>query len=192
MTDHTLSAQDAVTDFLSHRRSVPAKTMTGPGPDADTVRTILRLGARVPDHRMMEPFRFVVLEGEGKDCFADVLANADGVSGGDRAKAATLYADTPLVICVVSRVDRTHKTPVWEQELTAGAACQNVLLAAGAAGFGAQWLTGWPAYNTSVARALDVGPNERVAGMIFIGTPTVLPEDRKRPDLGEVVTYFAG
>ena len=176
--------------LLAERRSVPAKTMTGPGPDADQLDAILTIAARVPDHRMVEPFRFVVLEGEGKGAFANVLRGAPSAPEDKRGKAADLYERAPLAVVVVSSPDAQHKTPVWEQELTAGAACQNMLTAAHAEGFGAQWLTGWPAYDDTAGRALGLGPHERVAGVIFIGTPTVMPDERKRPDLSRIVSRY--
>lgn len=173
-------------DLLSERRSVPAKAMTGPGPTPAQTDELLRIAARVPDHRMLEPFRFVVLEGAGKDAFADVLAKAPTAPEDKREKAAKLYARAPLVVGVISSVDPEHKTPAWEQELVAGAVCQNLLVAAAAQGWGAQWLTGWPAYDETVAGAIGLGPNERVAGFIFVGTPNARPEERKRPDLSRI------
>ena len=188
----TQAASTETLALLSRRRSVPAKTMTGPGPDAAQTRDLLRLAARVPDHRMLEPFRFVVFEGAGLAAFADTLRSAPTAPEDKRDKAADLYANAPLVVGVISSVDAEHKTPVWEQELTAGAACQNLVVAATAQGWGAQWLTGWPAYDDTVRDALAMGPHERVAGFVFVGTPTVLPEDRKRPDLDRIVTRWGG
>ena len=188
----THAAHRETLDLLATRRSVPAKTMTGPGPDAEQTDELLRIAARVPDHRMLEPFRFVVLEGVGLDRFADLLRTAPTAPEGKRGKAADLYARAPLVVGVIASVDPEHKTPVWEQELTVGAACQNLIVAAHAQGWGAQWLTGWPAYDETVAEALSVGPNERLAGFVFIGTPGVRPDDRKRPDLDEIVTRWTG
>lgn len=176
--------------LLAARRSVPAKAMTGPGPSREQADEILRLAARVPDHRMLEPFRFVVLEGAGKARFAGLLRGAPTAPEGKAEKAASLYERAPLVVAVVSSVDPEHETPVWEQELTAGAACQNLLIAAHAQGWGAQWLTGWPAYDRTVAEALRLGPHERVAGFIFVGTPTARPDDRRRPDMDAIVTGF--
>ena len=178
--------------LLSNRRSVPAKVMTGPGPDDAQVDEILRIAARVPDHRMLAPFRFVVLTGQGKADFAEVLRTAPTAPDGKRDKAANLYERAPVVVGVVASVTEGHKTPVWEQELTVGAACQNLIVATEAQGWAVQWLTGWPAYDKTVRGALSLLENERMAGFFFIGSSDVVPDDRKRPELSEIVTRYAG
>ncbi len=198
MTELTLPpprpCADALT-LLKTRRSAPAKAMTGPGPNPRQVDELLAVAARVPDHRMMVPFRFVVFEGEGRAAFADELARiaeADGELGAkDGEKLRALYEAAPLAVAVVSRVDEDHKTPEWEQLLTAGAACQNLLIGAAAMGFGAQWLTGWPAYHEGVRKVLGMGKSERVAGFVFVGTPGSELTDRQRPEMGSIVERFA-
>ena len=187
----TIASPDTLR-LLSNRRSVPAKVMTGPGPDDQQVDEILRIAARVPDHRMLAPFRFVVLAGEGKGRFAEVLRTAPTAPEGKRDKAARLYERAPVVIGVVASVTEGHKTPVWEQELTVGAACQNLIVAAEAQGWAVQWLTGWPAYDETVRDALSLSAHERMAGFFFVGSSDMVPDDRKRPALSEVVTRYAG
>ena len=177
--------------LLATRRSVPAKTMTGPGPDEAQTEELLRLAARVPDHRMLAPFRFVVLAGAGKDAFAEMLSTAPTAPEGKAEAAAGMYARAPLVVGVIASPTLGHKTPVWEQELTVGAACQNLIVAAEAQGWAAQWLTGWPAYDETVRGALVLGEHERIAGFIFVGSSEVRPDDRPRPDLAEIVTRWS-
>ena len=183
-----------MTDTLTHlanRRSVPAKTMTGPGPDAAQRDEILRIAARVPDHRMVEPFRFIVFEEEGKARFANELRRAPGAPERKGEGTAAMVERVPLVVAVVSSPDTDHETPVWEQELTVGAVCQNLVAAATAQGWAAQWLTGWSAYDAGIGRALGLGPNERIAGYFFVGTATVRPDERPRPDMDRIVSLFA-
>lgn len=178
--------------LLSSRRSVPAKVMSGPGPDDAQTDEILAIAARVPDHRMLAPFRFVVLAGEGKTRFAQTLRTTPTAPEGKRDKAAALYGRAPVVIGVVASLTEGHKTPVWEQELTVGAACQNLIVAAEAQGWAVQWLTGWPAYDETVRDTLSLGDNEKIAGFFFVGSSDVIPDDRKRPELSEIVTRYAG
>lgn len=186
---------DETLRLLAERRSGNAKAMTGPGPTPEQADALLRLAARVPDHRMIAPFRFVVFEGEARARFGERLraAKAAAEPGADEAalaEAAGLFLRAPLVIAVVSSPDTDHKTPVWEQELTAGAACQNLLIAAAALGYAAQWLTGWPAYDESVRSALALEPAERVAGYFYLGTSTADVPERPRPDMDAIVTRW--
>lgn len=181
--------------LLATRRSAPAKAMTEPGPSPDQLDELLAIAARVPDHRAMAPFRFVVFEGEGRAAFGDVLKRAgeasEAVGAKKGAKTADLFERAPTCVAVISRVDPNHKTPEWEQVLTAGAVCQNLLIAASAAGFAGQWLTGWSAYDDTVHAALGMDEAERVAGWIFLGTSPAEPTERERPALAEIATRYA-
>lgn len=174
-------------ELLLTRRSVKALEMTEPGPDPQQIETILRAGMRVPDHGKIGPWRFIRFLGEARSAFGDVLVEAFRASNpGETIERAQLehsrFTRAPVVIGVVSSVDAAHKIPEWEQVLSAGAACQNMLTAAHALGFVAQWLTEWYAYDDGVRRALALGDDERIAGWIYIGSARRAPSERARPD----------
>lgn len=178
---------EAAMDFLLTRRSVPAKTLGKPGPGRAEVERILTAGARVPDHKMLEPWRFIVLEDAALDRLAEVLAaRARELGLGEAAeeKVRDHFRKVPLSIVVVASPVETDAIPPVEQTLSAGAACLSVLNAALASGWGANWVTGWAAYDRPfVEGELGLAPHEWVAGFIHIGTAKIRPADRKRPDL---------
>jgi nitroreductase len=151
------------------------------------VRVILSAGSRVPDHGKLFPWWFITFQGEARASFGDVLADA-WQKREPRATPEQLenerrrFQRAPLVIAVISR-PRESTIPVWEQILSAGAACQTMLLACNALGFGAAWITEWYAYDDTVRAALKLDPQDHVAGFIFIGAPLTAPEERARPDL---------
>ncbi|MFD1330652.1 nitroreductase [Methylopila musalis] len=181
--------------LLAARRSTPAVACAEPGPSPEQLERILTIGARVPDHGKLAPWRFVVIEGEARARLDARLAEAlkasdPEVSPGRLAQQAAMFSQSALVIGVVSRAAPHVKIPEWEQVLSAGAVCLNLVVAANALGFGAQWLTGWAAYAPEALAILGVGPQEKVAGFIHIGTPTQTLPDRPRPDLAEVVTRW--
>lgn len=180
---------------LQQRRSVPARWLDEPGPSQAEVETLLTVAARVPDHGKLVPWRFIVIEGEARHRLGDILAatfQADHPKADEEQVAAERgrFAQAPLVIAVVSRVVPHVKIPDWEQILSAGAACMNLLHAATALGYGASWLTGWPAFDRRVLDALGLAPTERIAGFIHIGTAKERPTDRPRPNLADIVTRF--
>ena len=182
-------------DLMRMRRSGAAKLMTEPGPSPSELNDLLLIAARVPDHRKLVPFRFVVFEGEARAAFAPHLERAARARDPDAkeskiAEEAMMLARAPVVVTVVSSVNPEHKTPVFEQELTCGAVCQNLLIAACAAGYAGQWLTGWPAYDDGVAAALGLRENERVAGFLYLGTPLEDPKERPRPKAGDVIARW--
>jgi nitroreductase len=171
--------------LLARRRSTVAKNMTGPGPDADQLETLLQIGARTPDHGKLFPWRFVVFEGEARARFGDILeARLREIEpdGPDERYALerNRFLRAPVVIAVISDVTENHKIPEWEQVLSAGAVCQNLLIGASALGFAAQWLTEWYAYDRVVKSALGLAPGERVAGFIYVGTAACDAEERPR------------
>jgi nitroreductase len=182
-------------DFLKTRRSVKPREMSGPGPSPAEIDTILTVGARVPDHGKLAPWRFIVFEGDARLRAGAIIAAALARSK-PQAPAADLEAaknslmEAPLVIAVVSSIKPHPKVPPWEQELSAGASCMNLVSAATAMGFGANWLTGWYSYDRSVLDGLGLGADEKIAGFIHIGKPTKPNEDRPRPVLAEIVTRF--
>jgi nitroreductase len=187
-------------DLLLSRRSVKPQTMTSPGPTATQLDTILTAAARVPDHKKLAPWRFVVLEGDARVKFGDVIAQAliddDARTGRGAPSPVRLETErkrlshAPTVVAVISRVVVTPGAPEWEQLLSCGAACFNMCLAANALGFGTCWLTEWYSYNPDVAKALGCAAHERIAGFVHMGTATERPVDRDRPLLANIVTRW--
>lgn len=183
-------------DFLLRRRSVKPAQMTTPGPTPAELEQILTVAARVPDHKKMVPWRFIVFEGEARTRMGAVLAEVcakeekEPPSAQRFATERSRFLDAPLVVGVVSRITPHIGAPDWEQELSAGAACFNLCLAANALGYASNWLTGWYAYSPGVASRLGLATNERVAGFIYIGSAKEIPEDRERPALADIVTRF--
>lgn len=185
-------APDAL-DLLLTRRSGSAKAMKAPGPSKKQIADILQAGARAPDHGKLFPWRFVLFEGKGRERFGDILAEVMEAEG-ERAKQVEeergRLLRAPLVIGVISAAREQHKIPLWEQELSAGAVCQNVLIAATALGFVGNWLTEWYAYHPEVKARMGLKPGERVAGFIYIGTSKDALEERPRPEMDKIVTVF--
>ena len=186
---------DRAVDMLWRRRSTPADFLGGPGPDQPTLQAILTIAARAPDHRRVTPFRFIVFEGEARARFGAVLRAAYVANEPDAEQhriecEQNRFMRAPVVVAVVSSVDPSHRTPEWEQILTAGAACQNMLLAASAHGFAAQWITEWYAYDAKVTAALSLSAHERIAGYIYLGTAKENPKERARPDLSAISAYY--
>jgi nitroreductase len=187
-----------VLDFLMRRRSVKPLQMSEPGPTADEINKILRAAARVPDHKKLVPWRFIVFEGAARARFGDVLAAACQAEEREPPSAMRLdterrrFLDAPVVVGVISRVTETPGAPEWEQILSSGAACFNLCLAANALGYATNWLTGWYAYSPGIRTALGLAANERVAGFIYIGTAKEKPEERERPTLETIVSRWGG
>lgn len=178
---------------LDTRRSVPSKQLGEPGPDHATLLRMLTSAVRVPDHGKLVPFRFIRLQGEARHALGDLLAArtlhlqpdaADAVVEKDRAR----FSHAPVIVTVVARLTPGHKVPEQEQLLTAGSVCFALLQAAQALGFGAQWLTGWMAYDAAVAATLGLSADERIAGFIHIGTPKMEAPERERPDPALLLT----
>jgi nitroreductase len=177
--------------LLLSRRSAKARDLVAPGPDPATLDEILAAAARVPDHGKLAPWRFVVIA--DRDAFAQTLLahyTADKPEAGrlERDAMEAFARQAPTLVAVVSLVKDCH-IPAWEQQLSAGAAAFALHAAATAAGFGACWLTGPAAYLPGMADALGV-PGGRIAGFLFLGTPSKALEERPRPVLAEVVIRF--
>lgn len=190
-----LRSHPDVLEFLLTRRSRPARTLALPVPSRDQLRPILTAAARVPDHGKLEPWRFIVLEAAALQRLAG-LAAARGAALGfeaDRlAKGVAQFADAALAVIVVKVPRPTDKIPETEQMLSVGAVCMTVLNAANAAGWGANWLTGWAVADPVFrAEGLGMGPAEWVAGIIHIGTETTVPPERPRPDMATITTWVA-
>lgn len=169
--------------------------MSGEGPSASDLETILTIGARVPDHGKLAPWRFIVFDGDARrkagDLIAQVFAKKNpDASEQDIAKARDSLMEAPLVIAVVSSVKPHPKVPPWEQQLSAGASAMNIVTAATALGYGANWLTGWFAFDRDVLTGLGLSADEQLAGFVHIGKASHVPEDRPRPSLSDLVTRF--
>ncbi len=184
-----------ISRFLLTRRSVSAKDLVEPGPTDEQLDTILRAGHRVPDHGKIGPWRFIIFQGEARAHFGKVLSTQFKSLNPDASEKLlnfekNRFLRAPLIIGVVSSPVDHPKVPEWEQELSTGAACQNILLAAHALGFGAQWLTEWYAFDRTIAKELSLTPAERIAGFIYIGRFENKPDERIRPDLNERVAFY--
>ncbi len=181
-----------VIDLLLTRRSVSANSLTEPGPSAQELELMLRAASRVPDHKKLVPWRFLLFQGEAREAFGKVLAQVCAAEEKDPGAfrletERKRFLRAPVVIGVISRVVENPAAPEWEQVLSAGGACQNLILAAAALGYGAQWITEWYGYSEGVRKALRLAENERVAGFVYIGTAREKPEERERPKLSDIV-----
>ena len=180
--------------LLRTRRSGKPRDMIAPGPDATQMRTILEAAMRVPDHGKLTPWRFIIVGNDQRNRLSDLLTTAyrdeKPEAGRLEIEAMDSFArQAPALVVVLSKLVIPHKIPVWEQELSAGAACMNLLNAVHASGFVGGWLTGWPAYSDAVRDAFG-GSDARIAGFIFIGSPAGPLEERPRPDYDAVVRHW--
>ncbi len=186
-----LNDRSSLLSLLESRRSAKPRMLAHDGPDAGELERILRIAARVPDHGKLTPWRFVHIADEQRDAlaklFKDALAaeNPNATNAHYATEEEFAHYGGALVVLVSAPVPG-HKIPVWEQELSCGAAGMNLLLAAHALGYVAGWVTGWRAYSAAVTADL-CGPGERIAGFIFIGRSTVDLEERPRPELGDIL-----
>jgi nitroreductase len=183
---------------LLKRRSTKAAMLAEPGPDAQQLDKILTAAARVPDHKRLEPWRFIIFEGEARGAFGRILLRACLAEEKDTPSAARLETErtrllrAPTVIAVISRVTANPAAPEWEQILSCGAACFNLCLAANALGFGTCWITEWYSYSPAVRSALKLADGERIAGFVYIGTAKETQPDRDRPQLARIVSRWNG
>lgn len=183
----------AALDFLLTRRSYPARTLTAPVPDDASLHTLLTAAARVPDHGKLEPWRFLVLTKPALTRIAALVAELAAELGHDAertAKSVAQYGAADLAVIVVASPKPSEKIPPTEQNYTAGAVCFGLINAASAAGWGANWLSGWPIYDrTFITRAFNLAAHEIVAGVIHIGTITTISPDRPRPNIDALTTW---
>ncbi|MCE8526297.1 nitroreductase family protein [Ruegeria pomeroyi] len=186
---------DAALEFLLTRRSRPAKTLTAPAPSRQELVSLLTAAARSPDHGKLEPWRFVVLEQGAMARLADlaeVRGQALGKSDEDIAKGRAQFDQGILAVAVIEVQKDSPKIPAIEQTYSAGAVCLALLNAALAAGWGANWLSGWPSHDRAFcAEGLGLEAHERMAGLIHIATETSAPPDRPRPDLETITTWVS-
>ena len=177
------------------RRSGKPRDMVAPGPDDAQLRRILAAAIRTPDHGKLAPWRFVIVGSGQREAFADLLDRAYRETKPDAGRleieANRQFAlQAPVLVVAISMPAHASHIPIWEQELSAGAACMNLLAAAHAEGFVAGWLTGWAAYSETVRAAF--APEGRIAGFIFVGSPARALEERPRPDYDAVVSLWPG
>ena len=182
--------------LLTSRRTIPAIALGDPAPDADQIHTLLTIAARVPDHGKLTPWRFVLFEGEAREKAGEALLalrleQDPDLDEARRNQERTRLSRAPLVIAVVSTAAPHPKIPEWEQQLSAAAACTNLVLGAHAMGFAAQWLSEWYAYDEKAKAIFGIKPEERVVGFIHIGTPQEDPVDRPRPDVETLLTRWS-
>jgi nitroreductase len=189
---------NAVLSLLASRRSVKPDRLNAPGPSAAEIDTLLTIASRVPDHKKLAPWRFIIIEGDARARLGDIIAETCKAEEKEPPSEVRLSMErgrltrAPLVIAVISHVTPHRSAPEWEQVLSAGAACFNLCLAANAMGYGTSWITEWIAYNAQFAKALGLADGERVAGFVYIGTPAERPEERERPQLSDIVTRWQG
>ena len=183
-------------DFLTTRRSTVARMMDGPGPGEHDLRKSMEAGMRVPDHGRLTPWRFIVIRGDAREKLGNVIAdsfkrkNPDAIEEQVEIEQERLTR-APVVIAVVSHVQREHKIPEWEQVLSSGAACQTMLIAAQSMGYAAQWLTEWYAYDASVKQAIGAGPEGEIAGFLYLGNGISDLSDRARPEYEDIVSEWS-
>ncbi|AQZ52774.1 nitroreductase family protein [Martelella mediterranea] len=185
---------DTLIDFLKTRRSTPVLQLAAPGPDRGEIAEMLTIASRVPDHGKLAPWRFIVFAGaareEAGEKLAEIVKADDPEASPERLKLEReRLTRAPLVIAVVSRAAVHPKIPEWEQVMSAGAVCYNLVVAANAFGYGATWLTEWYAFDERAKPALGLEADEKIAGFIHIGTRTEAPFERVRPALDDIVTW---
>lgn len=186
-----------VIDFLLSRRSKPIGELKEPGPSDAEIRTMLTAAARVPDHGRLAPWRFILYRGDARHRIGEALAELAEKREGElpehrRQQELARFSRAPLVVGVVS-VPRDHpKVPDWEKFLSGGAAAMNLLIAAGALGYGASWISNWYADDEEGKRILGIAPTERVVGFVHIGTYEGTTPERPRPELADIVSDYAG
>lgn len=174
--------------IIALRRSAGKRTLGAPGPGPAALDELLSVAARVPDHRRLAPWRFLVFDGDAREAFNQRAVEIQKQEDPDATETmlsdtACYFSRAPVVIAVISSPDPTHKTPVWEQELSCGALCQNLLLAANASGWAGCWLSEWIAFSPGINALLGLTEHERVAGYIYLGTASAAPMERMRPDV---------
>lgn len=181
---------------LNQRRSVPSRQLGEPGPDAIQLEQLLQAAIRVPDHGKLVPFRLITIRGEARAQLGAALVDIHHRSEPDISPSALekdreRFNHAPLIVTVIARIEQTHpKIPAQEQLLSAGCVAYNLLLGAQALGFGAQWLTGWAAYDADVATFLGLGANERIIAFVHIGSAKEAAPERVRPNASEVVSEW--
>ena len=185
-------------DVLDQRRSVPARQLGEPGPDAAHLQRLIQAAIRVPDHGKLVPWRLLAIRGDARARLGAALAeiharNEPDTPPGVLDKDRERFNSAPLILAVIARIEPGHpKVPAQEQLLSAGCVAYNLLLGAQALGFGAQWLTGWAAYDADVERLLGLAPHESVVAFVHIGTAREAAPERTRPAPADVLSEWTG
>ena len=182
--------------YLASRRSGKPRDLGVPGPDMTQLREMVQIATRTPDHGKLAPWRFVIVPDDKREALAALLTKSYLA---EKSEAGRLEIDAmvqfahqaPALVVVLSSPNPQSKIPVWEQELSTGAAIMNLLHATHAMGFAGGWLTAWPSYNDDVRDAFGT-KDERIAGFVFIGTPTRPLDERPRPELDDVLSVWSG
>lgn len=187
----------AVIEFLQSRKSAPIAELGLPGPDDSDIRTMLSIASRVPDHGRLAPWRFILYRGEQRHRIGEMLAALAEQQQGEltdvaRMKELERFSRAPLVIGVVNRPRAHPKIPDWEKFLSGAAAAMNLLLAANALGYGANWITNWYSGEPEGRSILGLAPDERVIGFVHIGSFSGDIPERPRPDLDELISDYTG
>ena len=190
-----LNDRSSALSLLESRRSAKPRELIDPGPNAAELERMLTIAARTPDHGKLTPWRFVTVSKDQRDAFGALLRQAlvehdPCATIAHHQKEDEFAHFAGQLVVLISTPVQDHKIPVWEQELSCGAAGMNLLLAAHALGYAGGWVTGWAAYSPAVLAAFGAAP-ERIAGFIFLGTPAIALEERLRPEPGEVVSQWA-
>jgi nitroreductase len=184
-------------DFLNDRRSTPARQLGEPGPDATQLDQLLTAAIRVPDHGKLTPWRLLLIRGEARARLGERLAEIHqrkepGIADSALTKDRERYTFAPVIVAVIAHIDAQHaKIPQQEQLLSAGCVAYNLLLGAQALGFGAQWLTGWAAYDADAGALLGLSAQERIVSFVHIGTARETAPERLRPDLAGIVSEWS-
>ena len=183
-------------DLIDSRRSTPARQLGEPGPTPAQIERLLGAAIRVPDHGKLVPWRLLTISGDTRIALGERLAQIHqriepDIAAALLAKDRERFSFAPLIVAVIARIEDNHpKIPAQEQLLSAGCVACNLLLGAQALGFGAQWLTGWAAYDSDAAALLGLAANERVIAFVHVGTPNEPAPERHRPELADVVSEW--
>ena len=189
------SKLDDAFERISQRRSVKAADICEPGPSGEQIERILQAAVRVPDHGKLGPWRFILFEDQSRQDFGEFLSKRFKEVNPTAPDAllkleSQRFMRAPLIICVVAKIKKGIKIPEWEQELSVGASCQNILNATNLLGFAGQWLTEWYSYDEQVNSRLGLDEEEKVAAFIYIGSADEKPTERDRPSLDTRITRW--
>jgi nitroreductase len=181
--------------LLASRRSGKPRDMIDPGPSPDELDAMLGTAMRVPDHGKLAPWRFVIVGADQRDALSELLTRSYRAAKPDAGRLELEAMDqfarqAPSLVVVLSTPAQASKIPLWEQQLSAGAACMQLLNAVHAKGYVAGWLTGWAAYDATVCRDFGGSEGDCIAGFIFIGSPGRDLEERPRPDPGQIASHW--
>ena len=191
-----LNDRSSALALLQTRRSGRPRDMIAPGPSPAELRDILTVGMRVPDHGKLAPWRFVHVADTQRGALEALLQRAyreahPNPASGEIEGVTRFARQAPCLVVVLSCPVESAKIPAWEQQLSVGAACMNILHAAHALGYAGGWITGWPTYSETVRQAFATGERETIAGFLYLGTPARPLEERPRPDYDRVVSEWA-